>query len=237
MDRATDALVSMRYFQAERLALKALDAAHRARDYDRMSRICLPLQEARRQKRQLALDAGVVTVVAEAGARLREPGFYLVQPPAVGIDARRMREDADRRETPVSVLTREPLTLAGRWPIVAANGDVSVRTQVDPPWPLERVQDSPTRDRASGPPDTSWFLWASETLGDAAIAQVNPDDPPAYQVEDLLEFLDCHPDHEKLHQRLADACRVCVGVPPPELSRRAARMAYGRWKRIGRDEY
>ncbi|MFN3311207.1 MAG: ABC transporter permease, partial [Thermomonas sp.] len=42
------------YFAAERLCLEALELAHKACDYERMARICLPLQEARRQKRDLA---------------------------------------------------------------------------------------------------------------------------------------------------------------------------------------
>lgn len=235
MDRASEVLVAMRYFEAERLALRAMAVAHRALDFERMARITLPLQEARRQKMQLASDAGCVRVLDDPTRRMREPGLYLVQPPAIAIETRNMVFDADRRGIPVHALTREPLTSMRKWPIVMVNGEVSVRTQVAPPWPLERVAESPTRDRAPGPPDVAWFLAASETLGDAAIAQVNREDHPTYQVEDLLEFLDCHPMHEKLHQALADACRACVGVPPPETTRRASRLAYGKWRRIDQD--
>ena len=236
MDRASAALVAMRYFDAERDALKALSLAHRALDFERMSRITLPLQEARRQKAQLALDAGAVTVIDDPYSRIDSPGLYLVQPPCIAIEARNMVYDADHRKIPVHVLTREPMTSVGKWPIVAVNGEVSVRVQMSPPWPLERVQDSPTRDRAPGPPDPAWFLAAAEALGDAAIAQVNPDDHPHFKVDDLLEFLDCLPIHEKLHQALADACRAAADAPPPKTTRRASRLAYGKWKRIGGDE-
>lgn len=238
MDRASEALVAMRYFESERHGLKALMLAHRALDFERMARITLPLQEARRQKAQLAMDAAAedgVRVVNDPRARCKAPGLYLVQPPAIAIETRTLVFDADHRGVPVMALTREPLTSVGKWPVVMVNGEVAVRTQVAPPWALERVADSPTRDRAPGPPGVEWFLGASESLGDAAIAQVNPEDHPSYRVEDLLEFLDCHPMHEKLHQALADACRACVGVPPPATTRRASRLAYGKWRRVGED--
>lgn len=236
MDRASASLVAMRYFEAERSALKAVSLAQRALDFERLARIALPLQEARRQKAQLAADVGTITVVDDPYARFPGPGLYLVQPPCIGIETRTMVFDADHRKIPVHVLTREPLTSLGKWPIVAVNGEASVRVQMTPPWSLERVQDSPTRDRAPGPPGLAWFLATSEALGDAAIAQLNPDDHPYYRVDDLIEFLDCHPLHEKLHQALADACRACIGAPPPETTRRASRLAYGKWKRIGGDE-
>jgi hypothetical protein len=34
-----------------------------------------------------------------------------------------------------------------------------------------------------------------------------------------MALLDCHPDHEKLHQRLADACREAMNQPLPESRR------------------
>lgn len=238
MDRASESLVAMRYFESERFGLKALTLAHRALDFERMARITLPLQEARRQKAQLAMDAAAtegVRVVDDPRARCKAPGLYLVQPPAIAIETRSLVFDADHRGIPILALTREPLTSIGKWPIVMVNGEVAVRAQVPPPWALERVDGSPTRDQAPGPPSVAWFLGASEALGDGAMAQVNPDDHPSYRVEDLLEFLDCHPMHEKLHQMLAESCRAAVGVPPPETSRRASRLAYGKWRRIGED--
>jgi hypothetical protein len=68
MEQASRALVERRYFEAERLALAALRKSHSLRDYERMARIALPLQEARRQKRDLAFDAAV------GGAKPRSAG-------------------------------------------------------------------------------------------------------------------------------------------------------------------
>ena len=188
-----------------------------------MARIVLPLQEARRQKHQLAVDSGRCVLLKKMGglhADEIEPGCYLFQPPLIGIDARTFRETADSREVPVVVITREPMTRESKWPVVAVNGTISVRTRVDPPWKLDRVEKSITKDAvdgvAFGAPPTTWFESAAEALGDAALARLKPEDPAAWKVDDLLGFLDCHPDHEKLHQRLADECRLAVSEPLPE---------------------
>src|SRR5688572_1720456 len=96
MERASAALVAMRYFEAERLCLRALGRAYELFDYERMARILMPLQEARRLKRQLAVDAGAVRVVGSA-AEVRGPvaaGCYLFRPPLIGADARAFRERA-----------------------------------------------------------------------------------------------------------------------------------------------
>lgn len=223
MERASKALEATRYFEAERLAATALRRAHSASDFERMARILLPLQEARRQKHQLAADSGrsfLLRKLAGMHADEMQPGCYLFQPPLIGMDARSFRETADSREVPVIIITREPLTREGQWPIVAVNGTASVRTRVAPPWKLERVETSITRDAVDGvkhgAPPVAWFEAAAEALGDAAIARLRPEDPAAWKVDDLVGFLDCHPDHEKLHQRLAEECRIATDQPLPE---------------------
>lgn len=223
MERASRALVARAYFEAERLASEALHAALAAADYERMARICLPLQEARRQKRDLAFDAGGVYVVDEhvpAGADLR-PGCYLVQPPRVGLDGRLLREALDKAEVPAIVIVREPTTRSGLWPVVAL-GPVTLRTPVRPPYPCEPetvLIDAPGGPRRGptkrakgkkGPPalpTREWFLAACEALGDSGIESMDPARSAIARVEDLHLRLAAHPDHEKLHQALADACR------------------------------
>jgi hypothetical protein len=223
MDRASKALEATKYFEAERHAAAALRRAHGASDFERMARIVLPLQEARRQKHQLAADSGrcfLFRRLADMQTDAIEPGCYLFQPPLIGMDARTYREAADSQEVPVIVMTREPMTRECKWPVVAVNGTVSVRTRVDTPWKLERVEKSITKDAvdgvAFGAPPVAWFESASELLGDAAIVRLRPEDPAAWKVDDLIGFLDCQPDHEKLHQRLADQCRLAIDQPLPE---------------------
>lgn len=226
MERASEALAVGRYFSAQTDALKALAAAIELRDFERAARICLPLQEARRQIVQLALDANARAVLSSTptGSKVA-PGLWLLTPPLLGIDGRRFRETAHRRETPVLALTREPTPRsgphAGKVPIVGVSGEfafipgptgmLSVRAYVAPP---------PTPITPEAPPDTAWFVAASEALGDAAIARAAPDAHPHDRVEDLFAALDAVPDHEKLHQALADACRAAMAAQPPDEPRR-----------------
>jgi hypothetical protein len=219
MERASIALAGTRYFEAERLASQALHKAYRALDFDRMARIVLPLQEARRQKRQIAEDAGAVLVFSSLAALDAPPmpGMFLFEPPLIGADARGYREVADAQKVAVFVLAREPMSRDGMWPVVSV-GDVSVRAKVAPPFPVQRLETGPTRDDSArfGPPPPEWFTHAAEALGDAAIARLNPADPAAWRVEDLLLATDAHPYHEKLHQALEACCREAVDQPLPE---------------------
>ncbi len=51
----------------------------------------------------------------------------------------------------------------------------------------------------------AWFLAASEALGDAALAAIEPDASAAQRVAELQRALDAVTDHELLHQHLFDA--------------------------------
>jgi hypothetical protein len=221
MERASRALEAMRYFEVERLCHRAMRLAHLGLDFERMARIALPLQEARRQRRLQAVDSGHTAIVdrpPHPGGPIA-PGCYLIRPPLIGVDARVLRDRADDQGVPVISVAREPLTRDGRWPVVTV-GAVSVRSRLDPPYPVLRVETTPTKDDSSAPPPPSWFEAALERMGDDAIARVNPADPAAWRVEEFLELLDAHRDHEKLHQRLADACRAAMTEPPPLRPRR-----------------
>jgi hypothetical protein len=196
MEKASEALVRTRYFEAEELAASALTLARSAGDFDRMARICMPLQEARRQRLQQALDVNRVTIVKDAvtDEMKVKPGCYLVQPPQVGADARRLRLNALARKTPIAVVCREPRTQLGLWPIVAICPGFSIRVKVDPPSKPEK-------------PTMAWLVSALEALGDEAIASIDAELESDRRVDALLLRLEAHPDHEKLHQALADACR------------------------------
>jgi hypothetical protein len=229
MERASAALVETEYFETERLCVHALSAARRVNDFERMARIVLPLQEARRQLRQRATDAGRVIVAGKESELngLRE-GCYLLRPPLIGADARSLRLVAIKRRSAVFMLTREPMTKLGQWPIVALGRSVICRVRLDPPEGVEPDPDSPTRDRMAvsdagevGVP-VKWLVAAEEALGDAAIASVDANEPAAWRVDDLLDRLDAVPTHEKMHQALAETCREAVREPVPEGPRRRA---------------
>lgn len=230
MEKASAALADADYFETEKLAAKALLAARKVGDFERMARVVLPLQEARRQRRHEAADSGLRLILSQlpAGRNDLVPGMYLVQPPLVGMNARALRQTADAARTPVIVVCREPMTKAGLWPVVAVGGGAlmtsqPIRTRIAPPPGVTPRDSGMTRDVVTETPPPEWFLAANEALGDAAIAALNPKDPAAWRVDDLLDALDALPDHEKLHQALAAACREAVGAPAPDRPRRKSR--------------
>ena len=222
MEKASIALVATDYFEAERLCLRALATARAAGDFERMARICLPLLEARRQKRQAAESSGRIIVIGDSPVRFtpREPACFLFRPPLIAVEARAFHEQADRKRVPAFVLCREPMTRAGKWPIAAVGesrlvGMTTVRAQVDPPAGVTFTGEGSTRDNSMDAPSLEWFCAAGEALGDSAIAAVNPKLPAAFRVEHLLAAVDAVPHHEKLHQRLEDTCRSAAVEPPP----------------------
>lgn len=220
LDQASHALSACDYFEAQDLCLRALSRLQRSHDFERLARLCLPLQESRRQIRQQACDANRSLRLSKLPARgaALEPGRYLLEPPLLGIDGRNFRETLRARRVPAMVLVKEPTTSAGKWPIVGvglgALEPVVVRIQVDPP--------NPPTDPAQ--PDSAWFLATQEALGDAAMRKVKPHWPAQHRVEDLLELLDAVPDHEKLAQLLQSTCREAITAPPVTLPRRRPRI-------------
>ncbi len=223
MEQASRALVGRDYFAAEKLALSALRRAHHDADYERMSRIILPLQEARRQKREMAFDAKKVFVVDGElpHGRGLVAGCYLVCPPRVGADGRMLRDMADEKKVSVFVLVREPVTRDGLWPIVAV-GPVTVRTKIEPyvPAPAKasaaKGKGKTEKGAASAVPvpPVKWFVAAGEALGDEAIGQVAVTLPAAARVDLLMDRLESVQHHEKLHQRLEEACKDALVEPP-----------------------
>lgn len=225
MEQASVALVKRDYFLVERLAGECLTKAIQAKDYARAARIINPLQEARRQKRDMAVDVGKITLMHEPMAETFVPssGVYLFVPPRVGQEARTLRARADLAGVPVVVLAREPRTQQGQCPIVSV-GSITLRAYIDEPVsaPVVIKGKGKSKTKATGAacaepivnvfgtfvvPEMSWILAAGEALGDAAIEQVTTTN--CFQrVDELYLRLQSHPDHEKLHQRLREACEA-----------------------------
>lgn len=211
MEQASHALVAGEYLPGASMCREALLLAREHHDFDRMKRICLPLLEAQRYLRQNALDTGTVHVVTRSSDIPASPdsACYLFAPAFVGADARRFRAAANDAGLTPFVLTREPTTAKGQWPIVGVAERV-VRVRVDPP-----PGDTPT---------VKWFSQAGEQLGDQAIADAlgagEPGEPPAWVVDDFLDRLDACPEHEKFIKALSDACQSAIGAPPPTRKRR-----------------
>ncbi len=208
MEKSSAALARMSYFEAERMAFKALNMAWQNNSYERMARIVLPLQEARRQRLQLALDTGSVTLIDEQPVSEDvkiNPGCYLVCPPLVGADARRLRIAALQQEVPVAVVCFEPIAQTGLLPIVATIPGKSYRTKIKPPDDPDNLE-------------LAWFAGAMEAVGDTAIASIDPEKTVERRIEALLEMLDAMPEHEGLHQILEDTCREAMQLHPTDAS-------------------
>lgn len=203
MDKVGAAMARTAYFEAERLAAKALLMAREDADFDAMARIILPLQEARRLRTQQALDTGSVRLFDEpiTDEMHIEPGCYLIQPPLVGADARKLRFAAMQREVPVAVVCREPKTKLGLWPIVAVGAGDTVRTRIKPP-------------AKPASPAMSWFVGAMEAIGDEAIAGIDPAMEAVRRLDAALAKLDIIPEHEKLHQFIEKLCREAAAAEP-----------------------
>ncbi len=193
MDRASEALAAGEYFEAEQIADSALHLAWRSRLYSEMARICLPLQEARRQRRIAALESGYIAVYDESLPDLEgviEPGCHVVWEPNVGADARRISEAALDQRHAVIAFAVEPTTDLGRQPVVVV-GPTTIRTQVEAP---EEV-------------DEAWCASVIDALTEAALASLDRARRSSRLVDDLMDRLDALPESELLHQELAEMCR------------------------------
>lgn len=216
MEEASAALGKTRYHEAERLAAEALELARKAEAFERMARICLPLQECRRQRYQEAIAAaegGAITIIDEPVDEETfepRPGFYFVRPPEVGATARRLRLLAFDREISVGVVCREPKTDMGLVPIVAIGPGGAVRVKVRPP----KDPDAPSLE---------WLIDAMEALGDMAIDTVDAGEAAYKRVDTLAFRLDAIPEHERLHQALLTVCAEAVEEAAAGIQRRRRR--------------
>ncbi len=197
LGKAEKLLAKQQFFETERIAAKAMLMARQEGDFTRMAKLVQPLQAARLGRLQLAVDVGTVTIPAAPLTEDDEiePGCYVVKPPMVGADARRIRLAALERDVPVAVVCQEPITTLGLCPIVALSGNVVVRTKIDPPADPDQ-------------PDLDWILDAIEALGDWAIQTMDPQRPPERYLDELLSRIDAIPEHQGLHQCLEAACRT-----------------------------
>lgn len=213
MERASGALVATEYFECERLCRRAIDAARRLGDFERIARAVLPLQESRRQMRQAAFDAGIVGVLdrpAHARRRAR-PGCVLVAPPLLPRHALALREAARAAQVCVVALARESPTREGHWPLVAAWESVEIRAVVPPPPAPVRRQTRPVRARP-GALTIAWFASAVEALSQAGLRAAPPSDNPLERIDRLLLLLDAHPYDEAMHQALGEVARTLASA-------------------------
>lgn len=207
--QALDAMKRHDAFEAERLASRALREAHAKRDYGTVAGALPVLREARLSIRDEALRAKkIYRADAVADDTAPEPGLWLIEPPAVGVDGRTLRERARAQRVAVIVVVREPETRSGHWPVVMV-GPATVRARV---LPLE------------GKPTPAWLLGALEALGSAAVDSVDASAPET-RVNQLVDRLETLPECDAVYDALAQACAVAQEAKRDADSRRRTKPA------------
>jgi hypothetical protein len=214
LEKVRESLARGMWFEAERLAEKALASARQEEDFQSMARAIDPLQEARAMRLRLALEAAVLRIHDVPGSENMkiESGCYLVQPPLVGSEARRLRLAGLINDIPIAVLCREPLTRSGEVPVVAISPGSTIRTKVPPPENAKK-------------PDLVWFAAAMAELGDGAIESIDSSMPVIRRIDALLDALDALPEHENLHRALKGACEEAHELQGIERAAAAAKSA------------
>jgi hypothetical protein len=200
VDRAAAASERESWFEAERVLERALTMSHGRHDYEGMAEILGLLSTVRAARRKLALASrAAVKIIDDAVTDTMDVGRgrYLVQPPLVGADARRLRLLALAREVPVMVLCREPLTQLGQIPIVAIGPLGAIRTRVNPPNNVKK-------------PAAGWFRNSLLELGATAAARIDPGHAATRRLEGLLGLLDTLPEDDTLHELAIATCHEAM---------------------------
>ena len=200
MNAASKALDQEKWFKAEAAASTLLKESRARRDFEGMAAILPILRDARTGRFEEAFR------VADGEIRILEDEFqeedkvvggcWLVQPPFVGADAKRIRWAAIEQEVPVAVLCREPLTKLGLQPVVCID-QTTIRVKVEPPETPEA-------------PDPEWIRYALDELGEYAIETVDTGVELEKQVDSLLDRVMTIPEHARLHDALEETCLLAA---------------------------
>ena len=212
MEQASQALAALDYPQCEALCLRALAQARDAKDWQGYSRVVLPLQEARRQKRQAALD-GRICLGTEAGtgdlcALLDglDAGCIVVTPPYTTDDAARLDAAARAGRRPIEILYASPDSDGRAWAVHSYHGLLFEAIRPAPPEAFRGGWHAGQQGHPVTP--AHWFMQASEALGNAAIHAAQAPLGSGVRLDQLEQALPSVGDHELLHQALADAARA-----------------------------
>jgi len=225
MQSASQALAVMDYLHCEQQCEQALDLARQRRLWDAYARVLLPLQEVRRQRRMIAAEGMIRLGSAslEGPARnvletLKDGGCLVLTHPHSAEDAEALLEIARSKQQHIELLWAEEGGDAERWLLRTFIGQ-DLKVSVDAPpqawqdrWftPQEVLQATGESqagvNRSSNPAD--WFMDASESLGDAGLALADEINDLGLRLQLLEDCVMGVPDHELLHQRLAQTARA-----------------------------
>ena len=215
MEQASQALAELDYPGCETLCLQALSQARERGDWAGYSRVVLPLQEARRQKRQAALDGpialGTANHTGESNTLIDglNAGALVVTSPLTPDDADRLDRTARESGRAIEILFAQPDADGQFWAVHTYRGQLYQALRPAPPTDMQG-RALPGQDALPGSKLTPahWFMQASEALGNTAIAMAAEPMDAIDRVALLEQALSAVGDHELLHQRLADAARA-----------------------------
>ncbi|MGB0767917.1 MAG: hypothetical protein ACPGYV_09425 [Phycisphaeraceae bacterium] len=208
METASRALAELDYTRCEALCDDALTRAREAEDWVMYQRVLLPLQEARRQKRQAALDGAIRLGVRQRPADMNElvpeggAGCLVLTHCCDALDATNILSAASAS---FELLYADNAIEAETWTIVSVRNAVYT---VEMPAPAGPLQDLWLASGADQLDAAHYFMQASEALGDAALASVGSTPGTLQHLLDLEHALDAAGDHELLHQALAAAAKA-----------------------------
>lgn len=211
METASQALAELNYAQCESLCLDALGQARDQQDWVMYQRVLLPLQEARRQRRQAALDGPILLGTPKRHddqAQLlgdAEQGCVVLTWPYTASDAEALSELLSSQPQPIELLFADNAADSPTWRITSVNGP---GLSIDLPapktdWRGQWIDPS----KVTPPTPAHWFMQASEALGNAALAAIEVQPGSLDYLQALEQALACVDDHEILHQRLAAAAK------------------------------
>ena len=212
METASRALAEMDYARCEALCVEALGQARDTADWVMYQRVLLPLQEARRQRRQAALDGPILLGapdkqinLADAIAQLKQ-GCVVLTHPFHAEDAKSLSETVRDLKQPIELLFADNASDAQAWQITTITGPKLSTTlrAPKPEWIGQWIEPA----KVAPPTPAHWFMQASEALGDTAIDAIDATPGSLAYLQALEQALSCVDDHEILHQRLADAARA-----------------------------
>lgn len=224
MEEAGAALAQMDYLTCETLCLQALAASREQKNWAAYGRILMPLQETRRQRRMIAADGTIRLGTASLEGSPEhwldqcDTGAIVVTHPHDAKLAAKLATAARQRRQYVEVLFAGSDANEERWTLRSFAGPATT-CEIDAPptawidaWlPAEKVAASATTTEpattATGINPGTWFIDATERLGDAALENLAGRSPDESLIQALEESLLVVVDHELLHQRLSSVVK------------------------------
>jgi len=234
MESATQALMEMDYAASEKQCLEALSRARAQGLWHVYARVVLPLQEARRQRRMTAADgvirlgsASLAGTPSDWAQHMSDGGCLVLTHPHTAADAGALRGLLIEQGLPVEVLWADCGVDAQTWTVRSFSDNTLAVDLPAPPaawrdtW-LGPGQSTPPAQTGGTTPTPSgatraamqtsatpadWMMDAMEALGDRALALCQQTEDPARRLTQLEASITAAPDHELLHQHLADTAR------------------------------